>query len=191
MWLGSRSPGPVIIGLALFLVIGATAFGLALILRDVRRESRTAAMRSQLVSNVSHELKRPDLIRMFAESLLLDWVPDPGNQKEYLQTIVGESERLSRLINNVLDFSKIEQGTRAYHMAPVSLPGVVRRAVRTMDFPLRQEGFDLRLEIDDGIPEIEADGDALEQAVLKPPQQRHEVFRGVPGDLAPAAAGRG
>jgi len=166
-WLGSAPPGPLIYWLALALVIGATAFSMAMLLRDVRRESRLAALRSQFVSSVSHELKTPlTSIRMFAESLLLDWVSDSGQRNEYLQTIVGESERLSRLINNVLDFSRIEQGTRTYRMEPVSLPAVVRRAVRTMEFPLRQQGFEPRLDIDDGIPDIVADADALEQAVL-------------------------
>jgi signal transduction histidine kinase len=166
-WIGSAPPGPLIYWLAMVLVIGATAFGMSLFLRDVRRESRLAALRSQFVASVSHELKTPlTSIRIFAESLLLDWIQDPANRTEYLQTIVGESERLSRLINNVLDFSKIEQGTRTYRMEPVFLPEAVRRAVLTMDFPLRQQGFNLRLEIDDGLPRIKADRDSLEQAVL-------------------------
>ena len=100
--------------ITLVVVLSVTLFGAYLLWRDVRREVLMAEMRSLFVSSVSHELKTPlTAIRMFAETLRLGRAKDPATQAEYLDTIVNESERLTRLLNNVLDFSKIEQGQRS------------------------------------------------------------------------------
>lgn len=153
--------------LALVLVLGITLFGAYLLWRDVRREVGMAELRSQFVSSVSHELKTPlTAIRMFAETLRLGRAKDTATQMEYLDTIVNESERLTRLLNNVLDFSKIEQGKRIYHPAPASLVEIIRAAARTMEYPLKQQGFELNVQIDENLPEIRVDRDAIEQAVL-------------------------
>ncbi len=153
--------------LALVVVLSVTLFGAYLLWRDVRREVLMAEMRSQFVSSVSHELKTPlTAIRMFAETLRLGRAKDPNTQMEYLDTIVNESERLTRLLNNVLDFSKIEQGKRTYHPSPASLPEIVRTAARAMEYPLKQQGFELDVRIDEGLPQIRVDRDAIEQAVL-------------------------
>ena len=153
--------------LALVVVLGVTLFGAYLLWRDVRREVLMAEMRSQFVSSVSHELKTPlTAIRMFAETLRLGRAKDTNTQMEYLDTIVNESERLTRLLNNVLDFSKIEQGKRTYHPSPASLPEIVRTAARAMEYPLKQQGFALDVRIDESLPQIHVDRDAIEQAVL-------------------------
>ena len=153
--------------LALFLVIGVTLFGAYLLWRDVRRDLRLAEMRSQFVSSVSHELKTPlTSIRMFAETLRLRRSKDQKMQDEYLDTIVNESQRLTRLLNNVLDFSKIEKGKMAYKMESGSLPEIIRTAARAMEYPLSQQDFKLHVQIDEDIPDILMDGDAIEQALL-------------------------
>ena len=153
--------------LALVVVLSVTLFGAYLLWRDVRREVLMARMRSRFVSSVSHELKTPlTAIRMFAETLRLGRSKDPATQAEYLDTIVNESERLTRLLNNVLDFSKIEQGQRTYHPALASLPEILRAAARAMEYPLKQQGFDLDVLIDEGLPQVRVDRDAIEQAVL-------------------------
>ena len=153
--------------LALLLVLSVTSFGAYLLWLDVRRESRLAEMRSQFVSSVSHELKTPlTAMRMFAETLRLGRSPDQQTQAEYLDTIINESERLTRLLNNVLDFSKIEQGKKAYQLVPTPLPEVIHTAARALEYPLAQQGFDLRLDVEDNLPVVNADGDALQQAIL-------------------------
>ena len=153
-------------GGALALVLGVTLLGAFLLWRDVRRELRVAELRSQFVSSVSHELKTPlTAIRMFADTLRLGR-GDAASRGEFLDTIVNESERLTRLLDNVLDFSKIEQGRKAYHLQPRPLSDVVRVAARAMAYPLEQHGFSLRLDIDDTIPAARIDADALEQAIL-------------------------
>jgi signal transduction histidine kinase len=154
-------------GLALFLVLSITFFGAVLVWRDVRRELRLAGLRSQFVSSVSHELKTPlTSIRMFAEILQTKDPPDPKLQTDYLGTIVGESERLTRLLNNVLDLSKIEQDQMTYRPRPTSLAEVTHRAVQAMEYPLKLEGFTVRIDCADDLPPVSVDPDALEQAIL-------------------------
>ena len=151
----------------LVVVVSMTLLGAYLFWRDVRREVLLAELRSQFVSSVSHELKTPlTAIRMFAETLLLGRSERRGTREDYLETIVNESERLTRLLNNVLDFSKIEQGKKLYRLEPNPLGAIVRRAARTMHYPLSQQGFDLRVSIDDRLPPVAADPDAVEQAIL-------------------------
>ncbi|HSH75253.1 MAG TPA: HAMP domain-containing sensor histidine kinase, partial [Longimicrobiales bacterium] len=154
-------------GTALLLVIGTTLLGGYLLLRDTRRESRTARLRSDFVSSVSHELKTPlTAIRMFAETLRERKTVDDDMRSEYLDTIVGESERLTRLIANVLDLSKIEQGQKTYVRSPASLEEIVQRATRAVQYPLEREGFRLSVDVDADLPPVSVDADSVEQAVL-------------------------
>jgi signal transduction histidine kinase len=152
---------------ALSLVLAVAAFGAYLLWRDVRRELRIAELRSQFVSSVSHELKTPlTAIRMFAETLRMGRPADPALRDEYLDIIINESERLTRLLNNVLDFSRIEAGRKTYQFASHDLESIVRTAARAMQYPLARQGFELQVAIDRGIPPVRIDPDALEQAIL-------------------------
>ncbi len=151
----------------LILVISVTFFGAYFVWRDVRRELQLAALRSQFVSSVSHELRTPlAAIRMFAETLRMGRTASPETQAEYLDTIVNESERLTRLLDNVLDFSKIERGDRHYKRVPVLLAEAVQAAARALQYALSAQGFNLRVEAMERIPPIPGDPDAIEQAVL-------------------------
>jgi len=153
--------------LALLLVLSVTLFGAYLLWRDVRRDLQMAELRSQFVSSVSHELKTPlTAIRMFAETLRLGRSKNQKTQRDYLDTIVNESQRLTRLLNNVLDFSKIEQGKRIYRPALASLADIIQAAARTMEYPLSQQGFRLHVQADEGLPQVRVDRDAIEQAIL-------------------------
>jgi signal transduction histidine kinase len=152
---------------ALLLILGVTSVGAYFLWRDVRREILMAEMRSQFVSSVSHELKTPlTAIRMFAETIRLGRSKDRKTQEEYLDTIVNESQRLTRLLNNVLDFSKLEKGIRTYRPEKTSVPEVVQAACRAMDYPLKQQGYTLHVRMEDGLPDIVVDRDALEQVIL-------------------------
>jgi signal transduction histidine kinase len=153
--------------IALLLILGITLFGAYILWRDIRRDVRMAEMRSQFVSSVSHELKTPlTSIRMFAETLRLGRSKDKKAQEEYLDTIVNESQRLTRLLNNVLDFSKIEQGKRTYRPEPTSLENIFQSVARTMEYPLSQQGFTIDVKIENNIPDVRVDRDAMEQALL-------------------------
>lgn len=153
-------------GLAFVLVALLTFLGGYLLWRDVRRETHIAELRTQFVSSVSHELKTPlTSIRMFAELLQMRESND-DQQAKFLDTIVSESERLTRLLNNVLDFSRIERGQRNYNLQPASLCEVVQAAVHTIHYPLTQQGFVLDMNVAEGLPPVQVDRDAMQQAIL-------------------------
>jgi signal transduction histidine kinase len=152
---------------ALSLVVAFAAFGAYLLWRDVHRELRVAELRSQFVSSVSHELKTPlTAIRMFAETLRMGRPAEAAERDEYLDIIVNESERLTRLLNNVLDFTRIESGRKTYQFASHDLESIVRTAARAMHYPLAQQGFELRVQVEGDIPPVRCDPDAIEQAIL-------------------------
>ena len=154
-------------GSVLFVVLGIVLLGGYLLLRDVHREAETVAMRSHFVASVSHELKTPlTSIRAHAETLLMGRADTPETTSEYLKTIMSESERLTRLVESVLDLSRIEQGRKSYRMQSTYLGEVVRSAAKTMEYPLSQLGFTLTISSDDTEPTLLADADALEQAIL-------------------------
>jgi signal transduction histidine kinase len=163
---GSPTPAALIaVGVGMILVL--TFLSGYLLLHGVNRDLQMAELRSQFVASVSHELKTPlTAIRMFAETLVLGRTRDETARAEYLETIMSESERLARLVDNVLDFSKIEQGKKIYRMRPTAVSDVARSAARAMEYPLSQQGFELNVSIDDTLPTLAADSDALEQAIL-------------------------
>ncbi len=157
---------------AVYLVILSAVFGAVLLagyslLRNVQRESDMALMRSNFVASVSHELKTPlTSIRAHAETLLMGRARDTDMTGDYLRTIVSESERLGRLVESVLEFSRIEQGRKTYHMQPTCLDEVARAAARTMEYPLAQLGFTLAITSDGTVPAFRGDREALTQAIL-------------------------
>lgn len=163
---GDRAPA-ALIAVGIGFIVALTLLSAYLLLRGVNRDLQMAEVRSHFVASVSHELKTPlTAIRMFAETLVLGRARDEGTRSEYLETIMNESERLARLVDNVLDFSKIEQGKKIYRMRKVALPDVVRASARAMQYPLEQQGFKLNVSIAEDLPGVSADFDALEQAIL-------------------------
>jgi signal transduction histidine kinase len=154
-------------GVLLSGVIGAVLFAGYFVFRDVQRESDTALMRSNFLASVSHELKTPlTSIRAHAETLLMGRAGSTTATNDYLRTIVSESERLERLVESVLEFSRIEQGRKAYRMQPTRLDEIARAAARTMDYPLAQLGFTLTITTDGSAPTFSGDPEALTQAIL-------------------------
>jgi signal transduction histidine kinase len=161
-------PVPVAMyGAGLGLVLAVMILMGYLVMRDVDREVQVAEMRSLFVASVSHELKTPlTAIRMFAETLEEGRSANPQMQSKYLRTIVNESERLSRLVDNVLDFARIEQDRKIYQMQRISLADVVRSATQAIQYPLVRQNFELKVAVDDDLPPLMADPDAVEQAIL-------------------------
>jgi signal transduction histidine kinase len=153
--------------LALALAVGVTMFAAWLLWRDLQREMKLSELRAQFVASVSHELKTPlTAIRMFAETLQMGRCTDADTQSEYLGTIVNECERLSRLVDGVLLFAKSENDKKIWHFRTVQPLDAVRAALRALEYPLSEQGFQLHLAVEDRLPAITADRDALEQAVL-------------------------
>ena len=134
--------------------------------RLMRRESEVARLKADFVANVSHDLKTPlSVIRMFGETLELGRVTDPAQRAEYYRVITRESERLSRLIDNVLDFSRIEGGRRTYERAPAAVEPLVRESVEPFAYPLAHGGFKVEVTVAPDLPDVVMDAAAVGQAL--------------------------
>jgi signal transduction histidine kinase len=141
--------------------------GLGLVWANVKRELKLSRLKSDFVANVSHELKTPlALIRLYAETLELRRVPTDERKGEYYRVIGKESRRLTQLINNILDFSRIEAGRKEYRMVPSDIGAVARDVVESYRFAIEKLGFTLRLEIADELPPLELDPEAISQALI-------------------------
>ncbi|MGE0043586.1 MAG: sensor histidine kinase [Vicinamibacterales bacterium] len=145
----------LVMSCGVFLVAGAAA-----------REVRVAELKSNFVAAVSHDLKTPlALIQLFAETLELGRVRNTERAVEYYRIINGEARKLTRLIDNILDFSKMEAGLRPYRTAPSDLGEIATHVLKEMDSQLTQSGFTVTANIEPGLPQVPVDGDAVEQAV--------------------------
>ncbi len=131
------------------------------------KESRANQLKSDFISNVSHELKTPlSVIRMFSELLATERVHKPDKVKEYGGTITREAERLSRLIENVLDFSRMERGGTAYEFQKGHLDAVVERAIDVYRHRIEREGLQLVTKIDADLPALSIDENAMTLLLL-------------------------
>ncbi len=152
-----------------FTIAGAVAliaFGGWLVVADARRQLALAQQKTDFVSNVSHELKTPlTSIRMFAE-LMHDRPQPVEKQSQYLRIITVEAERLTRLINNVLDFAKIGRKQRRYEKKPLDLHELVARVWESQELHLREAGFTTRWEAAPGPYPVLGDDDALAQVLV-------------------------
>ncbi|MEI8342307.1 MAG: HAMP domain-containing sensor histidine kinase, partial [Verrucomicrobiota bacterium] len=125
------------------LALGAIAWGGYLVVTDTRRQLDLVRKKTDFVSNVSHELKTPlTSIRMFAELLHEKRVTDPDKVSGYLKIITLESERLTRLINNVLDFARMERNQKRYNKRPIDLHAVIQKIWEGQEMHLHGLGFE-------------------------------------------------
>jgi len=131
------------------------------------RAEELSELKSYFVSSVSHELRMPlTSIRMFAETLRLGRVAGQRQRREYLQIIEGESERLTRLIENVFNFAKVEKGLKEYHFEEGRIERVVRKAVNSMRYEVRSMHGRLTTRITRNLPKIRMDPDAVQQLLM-------------------------
>lgn len=145
-------------------VLGA---GLLLVYSNVQRELHLSRLKSDFVANVSHELKTPlALIRLFAETLELGRVQSQEKATQYYRVINKESQRLTQLINNILDFSRIEAGRKEYRFAPTDVGRIVSEVVDAYRFQIEQQGFALEVDVPESLPEIQVDKEAVGQALI-------------------------
>ena len=143
------------------------AMGLLVFLRGVRREMTLSRMKTELVANVSHELKTPlALIRLFGETLLLGR-GDPESREKYCRIITRESERLTNLISSVLSFASIEAGKKRYDLKLCDIASIVRETFESYQHHLEAQGFSHQLEIETPEPATaEADSHAVAEALI-------------------------
>src|SRR5829696_2691211 len=153
----------LILGVLSVLMIG----GLVLTYRSVNKQVALARLKSDFVSNVSHELRTPlALIRLYAETLELGRITTHEKKKEYYSIIRKESERLTALINNILDFSRIEAGRKEYDFRETDIAELVRNTLDSYRYQIEQQGFALEEQIDPGIPAVKVDREAIARALV-------------------------
>jgi signal transduction histidine kinase len=157
----------IVLGILIAVLVVAITVGGWLIVTDLNRQLALARQKTDFVSNVSHELKTPlTSIRMFSELLAEQRVSDPAKQRSYLQIITAETARLTRLINNVLDFSRMERGEKKYNFRDTDLLGIVRETVETYRPHLENCGFIIECTLGPGQLLIRADADAIAQVIV-------------------------
>lgn len=141
--------------------------GLWFVYRSIRKEIELAQIKSDFVSNVSHELRTPlALISMFAETLELGRAKTEEKKNEYYKIISQEANRLSKIVNKILNFSKIEAGKIKYHFEETDLNNVVNNIFSTYCFHLQSNGFKCSVQLADKIGSINADKEALSEAIV-------------------------
>lgn len=146
------------------IIIGGSIFAL----RAAAREMKLSQMKTDFVSNVSHELRTPlSSIRVFGELQRLGLVRDPAKVREYGEYIETESRRLTQLINNILDFSRIESDQKSYRFVQADLTDIVSDTLKTFEVRLLQDSFSVKVEAPDKpLPQTIVDPEAIGQVLV-------------------------
>src|SRR5205823_4572536 len=151
------------LGILSLLIVG----GLVLTKHVVSKEMALAKLKSDFVSNVSHELRTPlALIRLYAETLELGRITTKEKKQQYYRIIRKESERLTALINNILDFSRIEAGRKEYEFRETDIADLVRNTLDSYRYQIEQQGFAFQETIDADLPVVRVDREAIARAVV-------------------------
>jgi signal transduction histidine kinase len=153
-----------------FLILGGLSFllggGIFLTYRNVSKEMALARLKSDFVSNVSHELRTPlALIRLYAETLELGRLTNPQKREEYYCIIRKESERLTTLINNILDFSRIEAGRKEYEFRETDMRELVCNTLESYRYQIEQHGFTFEEKIGE-VPPLKVDREAMARSLV-------------------------
>ncbi len=150
----------------LALVVALLIFGTYLTTRTVRRELEIARLKSDFVSIVSHEFRSPlTSIRQLGEMLMRGRVPSEERRQQYYELITRESERLARLMEKVLDFSRVEEGRKQYRFEPLDAGAWLRGLARDFQSEVAAQGISLVASVPEGLPPLVADREALSSAV--------------------------
>ena len=149
------------------LLLVAATLGLAAIYRMVSMTVRFAEQRSNFVAAVTHELRTPlTAIRMYGEMLRDGIVPSESKRDEYHRRITAESERLTRLVNNVLEFSRLEKRTRRAHAEAGPVGPIVQEVAELVRPHVEEAGFRLRVDLEPDLPPVRFERDALKQVLF-------------------------
>jgi signal transduction histidine kinase len=157
----------VFYGVLLGFVVVLMVLGAILIARDISRESETTRLKTEFVHHVSHELKTPlTLIRLYGETLQRKKNLAKSEQTEAYEIITKESERLSYLINNVLDFSRIEMGKKEFDFKKGDLVSVIRDTLDSYRYHLEKKGFLIREDIATDLPIVMFDEEGIASILI-------------------------
>lgn len=154
----------LIILISLFIILLA---GITLVYNNIKNELKLTQLKSDFISNVSHELRTPlSLISMYSETLVLDRIKNEEKKREYYSVINNETNRLSKIVNTILNFSKMESGTRKYEFTQCSLADISKDVLRTYDYHIKSKGFSYSEKISNDKLEILADKDAISESII-------------------------
>ncbi|MBX3470895.1 MAG: HAMP domain-containing histidine kinase, partial [Planctomycetes bacterium] len=156
-------------GSLISLTVMAAVAGAAAIYRYVHRSLELAKMKSDFLSNITHELKTPlTSIKMYGELLASGRVRNDDKRREYSEHIVRESERLQKLIEDILDFARQDAGLKQYVLAEEDVADTVSEALDLFRHSARVQGFDLYVELPPvgALPPVDLDREAIARAVL-------------------------
>jgi two-component system phosphate regulon sensor histidine kinase PhoR len=151
----------VFILIALFMLLG-----FAFMLYTLNVELRLNKLKSEFISNVSHELKSPlTSIRMMTEMLHHNRVESEERKSKYYSAMLEESEHLSHLIDNILDFSRLDEDRKKYNFVELDLNELIGKFLESIRDRLAESGFEIRYDYPDNVPVILADRDAILQII--------------------------
>lgn len=157
----------IIYSVLLVLFYAALAVGVVYTARTLYREAKLSRLKTDFVSLVSHELRTPlTSIRMFIETLSLGRVTDPAQTQQVLAMLAKETERLSELIERVLDWARIESGRRVYHRTPVPVDDVVNASLTAFRAQRLNANVALTVDVPKDLPPVDVDRDAIAGALL-------------------------
>ncbi len=165
---GATSKGFIYIScLLLAIFVTAIVSGGVLLTVQAQRNFKDAREKTTFVSSVSHELKTPlTSIRMYAELLQAGRIKQPEKISHYLSVIVTESQRLTRLVNNILDFGRLEEGKKSYNKENLELSILLNEIVNIHKLRITQSGLELEVSIPYKEMPVHTDRDAIEQVIL-------------------------
>lgn len=150
----------------LLFVVALLIFGSYVTARTVKREIEVARMRADFVSTVSHEFRSPLTgIRQLGEMLLHGRAVGQERRRRYYQMIVQESDRLGRLVENLLNFSRMEEGRKEYRFARLDTTAWLKELVAGFQSETGEKGISVAANIPERLPACTADGEALGCAV--------------------------
>jgi signal transduction histidine kinase len=153
----------LLLGILSLLIVG----GLFLTKHMVSKEMAVAKLKSDFVSNVSHELRTPlALIRLYAETLELGRITTSEKKQQYYRIVRKESERLTALINNILDFSRIEAGRKEYEFRETNIAELVHNTLDSYRYQIEQQGFQFQESIEADVPPVRVDREAIARALV-------------------------
>jgi len=141
--------------------------GAVLVFHDITELRRLEKVRQDFVANVSHELRTPlTSIKGYAETLLEGAIDDKANARDFLEIIYTDAGRLSNLVNDLLDLSRIESGKAEFDIKPVALDPIVERVITALSNQAKTKAIEIRKDLPKQLPKVLMDDTAIAQVLL-------------------------
>lgn len=142
--------------------------GSVMIMHDITRQAELERMKNEFISNVSHELRTPiTSIKSYIDTIYTHGDQlEPDIQKEFMQIIDSEADRLMALVNEVLELSKLEEADRDIEMVPQDIRGAAEYTVRALGMMAKDKDIELSFLADDPLPQVQMNRESIERAII-------------------------